>query len=450
MTRIAFYDFSDGRPVPQRLLRRADPGLAELFLAVRPIIDAVRDEGDAALIRFAREFEHVRAEDFTLRVSAAEIEAAVAAAPPKLLDALRFAAKNIRTFHEAQKPPDIFWKEVLPGVFTGERWTPLDTAACYAPRNGAVSPAAVLMTAIPAQVAGVRRIILLTPPRPDGQVDPGILAACGLLGLTEIYKAGGAQAVAAAAHGTETVPACDKFAGPGNPFAAAAKRLLADIMNCAPITGAAESLFLADETADAQLAALDLIAAAEHGRDAVAWFVTGSRALAEACIATTAHLLEGMQGSRAAIAQAVLGGKHGGVLLTRDFDSAIAFANEFAPQTLHVLAANAISLLPRLRHAGEILLGPLTPPALSHFGLGLNAVLPGLGAARTQGPLSVFDFAKRTALGAVGASAYVRLAAEAGILAAQEGLAGHAAALATPRLPGSNDLAPVNISRCSV
>jgi histidinol dehydrogenase len=290
-----------------------------------------------------------------------------------------------------------------------------------------------MMTTIPAKVAGVPRIVVITPPGPDGRVDTGTLVAARLVGIEEIYKCGGAAGVAAVAYGTATVPRCLKIVGPGSPWVVAAKRLLSTVIDPGTPAGPSECIILADGSVKGALAALDLIVESEHGPDSSAYLVTDSREVAEAARAALPGYWAEMEPGRARFSEAVLCGAHGGIVLTRDFDMAVDFVNAYAPEHLEILAAEPMVVLGRIRNAGEILLGERTPVTLGNFVLGPNAVLPTGGAAKTASPLSVFDFMKRTSVGYVTQAAYGELATHAYALARYESFDGHARAVGEPR-----------------
>ncbi len=431
--KISFHDLSKGGPVPEALLARAAGDLGSVLAAVGPIIEAVRVEGDSALHRFARAFDKVEAAEMSLRASDAEFDAAFAGFDPEMLKTLEFAVDNIRRFHEAQKPEEMWMKEMRPGVWAGDRCVPIESVACYVPRGKGCFPSVVNMTAIPAVVAGVKRPIIVTPPGPDGLVDAGTLVAARLAGIAEVYKCGGAQGVAAVAFGTETVPKCLKILGPGSPYVVAAKKLLADVIDPGVPAGPSEAIILADESADGRLAALDLIIESEHGPDSAAYLVTNSRKVAEEAMAALPGYWAEMTEQRAGFSRAVLCGKHGGVVLTQDFEAAVRFTNEFAPEHLEILAAEPMAVLGQITNAGEILLGRYTPITLANYLIGPNAVLPTNRAARTCSPLSVFDYMKRISVGYVTGPAYAGLAEHAGRFARYEGFDGHARAVSPVR-----------------
>lgn len=434
MTDIAFHELArlnaDERAA---LLRRTESDLSRYLSAVEPIIDAVRQEGDAALVRFAREFDRAEFALRTLRASAADFERAAARLDPEVLAAIEYAVDNIRRFHQAQKPEEMWLKEMRPGVFAGEKWLPIPSVALYVPRGKGAFPSMVMMSAVPAVVAGVERIIIVTPPGPDGGFDDATLVAARLSGVGEVYKCGGAQAVAAVAYGTETVPRVAKIVGPGSPYVVAAKRLLADRIDPGPPAGPSESIVLADGTASGRLAALDLIIESEHGDDSSAFLVTDSREVAGASRTAIPEYWARMGAQRAAYSAAVLGGPQGGIVLARDMDEAIDFVNDYAPEHLQILAAEPFGHLGRIRNAGEILLGEHTPSVLANYLLGPNAILPTGGSATVHSPLSVFDFLKRSSIGYVTARGYPEVARHTRVLATYEGFEGHANAVSALR-----------------
>lgn len=427
------HDLSEAREIPSALLERTEADLSGFATKVAPIIESVRREGDAALRRFARELDGVAAEPMTLRAEPAEFDAAFERVPRDVVRAIEHAIDNIRRFHEAQLPEEMWLKQIEPGIWTGERYTPIDSVACYVPRGKGSFPSVVNMTAIPGRVAGVPRLVILTPPGADGTVDAATLVAARLAGVTEVYKCGGAQAVAAAAYGTATVPRCLKIVGPGSPWVVAAKRLLADVIDPGVPAGPSESIVLADDSADGALAALDLLIEAEHGADSSAFLVTPSRRVATEAQAALQRYWGQMQAQRAAFSHAVLTGEHGGIVLTHDFDAAIEFANAYAPEHMAVLVAEPMAVLPRLRNAGEILLGRYSAISLGNYLLGPNAVLPTGGRAKTASPLSVFDFLKRTSVAYVTRDGYGRVAPDTLCLARYEGFDAHARAVSAAR-----------------
>src|ERR1700742_270419 len=246
------------------LLKRSEADIAPFLAKVRPIIEAVKNEGDVALARFAREFDKSPVNPDAIAARPQDFDDALVRLDQDVLKALEFAVESIRRFHQDQKPEEMWLHEIRPGAFAGDRFIPIPSVACYVPRGKGAFPSVVMMTTIPAVVAGVKNICIVTPPGPDGKIDDATLVAARLIGVDKIYKCGGAQAVAAVDYGTQTVKKCAKILGPGSPWVVAAKRLLSDVIDPGVPAGPSESIILADETADGRLAALDLLVEAEH------------------------------------------------------------------------------------------------------------------------------------------------------------------------------------------
>ena len=350
MTRINLHDLSQLSPdARSRLLVRTEADLSGIEPQVDAIIAAVRAEGDAALARFGREFDKAPVEAHALAASPADFAAAEAALEPEVREAMEFAARSIRRFHEDQKPEEMWLNEISPGAFAGERSRPIPSVACYVPRGKGAFPSVALMSTIPACVAGVADIVILTPPGPDGSIDAATLVAARMSGIERVYRVGGAQAVAAAAFGTATIPAVTKIVGPGSPWVVAAKRRVAHVMDTGTPAGPSELIVLADDTADGRLAALDLLIESEHGPDSSAYLVTWSRRVAEEALAAIPGYWETMGEQRRGFSETVLGGPIGGIVLARDEADAIAFVNDYAPEHLEILADRALPLPRRHR-----------------------------------------------------------------------------------------------------
>jgi histidinol dehydrogenase len=431
---VSFYDLARlSNDERNALMMRTEGDLSKHLEAVRPIIAAVRAEGDSALARFAREFDKAPVTADAIKVSPQEFDTAFDSFDPAVAESIRFAAESIRIFHQAQMPEKMRMTEVRPGTFCGERFIPIPSVACYVPRGKGAFPSVLLMTATPAVVVQVPRISILTPPGPDGRVDAATLVAARLVGVENVYKCGGAQAVAAAAYGTETVPKADKIIGPGSPWVVAAKRLLADVIDPGTPAGPSESIVLADDTADGRIAALDLIIESEHGPDSSAFLVTDSRRVADEALSAVPQYWKSLGKTRLAFSSAVLGGPRGGIILAPDISAAVDFVNDYAPEHLAIQSREPFSYLSRITNAGEILLGEKTPLSIANYVLGPNAVLPTSGAARIHSPLSVYDFLKMSSVGYVTAAAYEQLARHAHRLAVYEGFDGHALAVSDIR-----------------
>lgn len=417
------------------LTRRSEADLSFFLERVQPILDAVRTEGDAALVRFGRELDRAEALTAeTLKASEAEFDEAFAKVDPAVTEAIRFGIDNIRSFHEEQAPEPMWLKEVRPGAFAGDRFLPIQSVALYVPRGKGSFPSVTMMTAVPGVVAGVPHLAIVTPPGPDGKVDAATLVAARLAGVETVYKVGGAQAVAAVAYGTETVRKASKIVGPGSPWVVAAKRLLAGVIDPGLPAGPSESVILADDTVSGRLAALDLLIEAEHGPDSSAWLVTPSQRVIDEALAALPELWARMSPQRVEFSKKVLGGPSGGIVLARDMADACAFVNEYAPEHLEIMSTKPLEYLGDITEASEILLGTHTPCSIANFALGPNAVLPTSKGANTYGPLSVSDFMRRSSIGYVTAKGYPAMAASAKTLAEYEGFSAHANAVSDIRL----------------
>ena len=431
---ISFYHYADLDVAARHALTvRSEEDLGKFLTGAQPIIDAVKADGDAALARFGQEFDKSAVTANNLKALPEEFDAAYEKLDRELLDAIEFAAENIRIFHERQLPEPMWLDEVRPGVLAGERTAPIPSVACYVPRGKGAFPSVLMMTAIPALVAGVPRVIVLTPPTPEGNIDTATLAACKVIGITDVYKCGGAQAVAAAAYGTETVPKVAKIVGPSNPWGVAAKRLLSGVIDPGIPAGPSESVILADETANPHIAALDLIIESEHGPDSSAWLVTNSRFVAEEARKAIPGYWEKMGAQRVDFSSKVLGGKRGGIILTDTWEQAVEFTNLYAPEHLEILSDDALHHVAAITNAGEILLGENSPIVLGNFVIGVNAILPTSGMAQTHSPLSIFDFTKRISVARVSKTAYPEMAKHAEVLAKYEGFEAHANAVSSLR-----------------
>lgn len=432
--KISFHILSDlSAQARAELLKRTESDLTPFLERVKPIIEAVRDDGDAALARFAREFDKSPVSADSIAATPEDFDAAFKALDKRMIEVLEFSADNVRRFHQAQMPQQMWLKEMHPGVFAGEKYEPIQSVACYVPRGKGSFPSVVLMTAVPAVVAGVPNSVIITPPGPDGRIDDATLVAAALAGVRNVYKCGGAQGVAAVAYGTQTVPRCLKLVGPGSPWVVAAKRLLSDRLAVGTPAGPSESIILADETANGRVAALDLLIEAEHGPDSSAYLVTNSRTVAEAAIAAIPGYWKEMGEQRVGFSSAVLCGGRGGVILADTIDDAIAFVNDYAPEHLQVHAKSPYDYLGRLHNAGEILLGEHMAISIGNYTLGPNAVLPTNATAMTHSPLSVHDYLKATSIGHVTKKGYDLLAPYVHTFAVYEGFDAHANAVSAMR-----------------
>lgn len=393
---------------------------ADVAAAVDAIIAQVRARGDAALLDYSRSFDRVDLAALGLKVSAAELEAAVAQVDGETLEALRFAKGRIESHHARQKPKDDRYTDAL-GVELGHRWTPVDAVGLYVPGGTAAYPSSVLMNAVPAKVAGVPRIVMVVP-APDGVIAPLVLAAAHIAGVDEVYRIGGAQAVAALAYGTETIAPVDKIVGPGNAYVAAAKRQVFGKVGIDMVAGPSEVLILADGTANADWIAADLLAQAEHDTAAQSILVTDSAELAARVEAAVTDMLATLP--RAEIAGASWD-VHGAIILVQDWDEAVELANRIAAEHLEIHCADADAIAAKVRHAGAIFLGPHTPEAIGDYVGGSNHVLPTARSARFSSGLGVLDFMKRTSILKCGPEALAVLGPPAVRLAKAERLEAH-------------------------
>jgi len=410
-----------------RLERETEYGTPEQNAAVAEIVEAVRREGDEALLRYTAAFDRVTLTPDQLRVGREEIEAAYGSVEPEFLTALRKAAANIRAFHEKQKRNS--WMEVSPdGTMLGMVIRPLRRVGLYVPGGKAAYPSSVLMNAIPAKVAGVPEIAMVTPPATGGRegIDPYILVAAAEAGVTEMYRVGGAQAVAALAYGTASIPAVDKICGPGNIYVALAKRAVFGAVDIDSIAGPSEIAVLADDSADPRYVAADMLSQAEHDEMASAMLITPSRALAAAVEAELKRQVETLP--RREIARKSLE-QYGAILLVQDLEEGAAVVNRLAPEHLEVMTADPLELLGKIENAGAIFLGPYSSEPVGDYYAGPNHILPTNGTARFSSPLNVDDFLKKSSLIRYSKEALRRDAAGIAALARHEGLEGHARAV---------------------
>ena len=411
---------------PERLdvlLKRASLDQPEATQVVLEIIDTVKREGDAALRAYTKQFDGV--ELTQLKVPDSAYEQALKRLDPKVVEALEKAASNIRAYHEKQvvKP---FTMRPQPGILLGQLIRPLDAVGIYVPGGTAPLPSTLMMAAIPAHIAGVEKIVVVTPPNKQGQVDDAILVAAKLTGVTELYTIGGAQAVAALTYGTETVPRVDKIVGPGNLYVTLAKKHVFGTVGIDMIAGPSEIVVLADDTADPDYVAADLLSQAEHDTRAGAWLVTPSNTLAEAVKNSLKKQLSKL--SRQAIASEALE-NYGALIVTETMDEAVALTNRIAPEHLEIMTEDPIRLYPNITHAGAIFIGPFAPEPLGDYFAGPNHTLPTSGTARFASPLSTADFCKRMSLIKYDQDALEKASDAIIRLAEIEGLDAHAAAI---------------------
>lgn len=427
MMRILDFD----RLSPEEFLNRDIQAEEDVSAAVDAVIAEVRQRGDAALREYTRRFDGAELQD--LWVSAEEFDAARRAVDPYFIETLKEAAENIRRFHERQRHNDFVLTDRA-GIVMGQRWTPIETVGICVPRSPEAFPSTILMNAIPAQIAGVTDIVIVTPPRPDGTVSPEALMAAELAEVTEVFKIGGAQAVAALAYGTESVPRVDKIVGPGGVFVATAKRKVFGRVAIDMIAGPSEILVLADEKTNPKWAAADLLSQAEHDPLSSAVLVTDSRRVAEQVQAEVEAQLEDLP--RRDIARRSME-ENGKIIVTDSLDKAVEAVNRIAPEHLELCVEDPFALLPRIRNAGSVFLGRTTPEALGDYFAGPNHTLPTSGTARFSSPLGVDDFMKRSSFLCYDRAALNACGDRIADFARREGLEGHArSALSRKNLDG--------------
>ena len=411
-------DFADKFRDFLSVKREASP---DVEATVRGIIDDVKARGDAALADYTAKFDRVDLATMGLRVTAAEIDAAEAKCKPEALAALTLARDRIEAYHRRQMPKDDRFTDSL-GVEMGSRWTAIEAAGLYVPGGTAAYPSSVLMNAVPAKVAGCARLVMVVP-APDGTLEPLVLAAAKLAGVDEVYRIGGAQAVAALAYGTETIAPVSKIVGPGNAYVAAAKRVVFGQVGIDMIAGPSEVLILADKTGNADWIAADLLAQAEHDVSAQSILITDDKTLAANVAKAVESQLKTL--SRKDIASASWR-DFGAIIMVPKLADAIALVDRLAPEHLEIAADNAEAYVGKIRNAGAIFIGAHTPEAIGDYVAGSNHVLPTARSARFSSGLGVLDFMKRTSLLKCGPDQLRALAPAAVALGEAEGLTAHA------------------------
>lgn len=389
--------------------------------AVKAMISAVREKGDAALLAYTEKFDGVTLTAKTMAVTESEIAAAYEQVEERLLAAIRLSKQRIWDFHQKQKKSS--WFNVADGAMLGQMIHPMETAGIYVPGGKASYPSSVLMNAIPARVAGVSKIIMVTPAGKDGQLPPATLVAAKEAGVDAVYKIGGAQAIAALAYGTETIPSADVIVGPGNIYVATAKKLVYGQVAIDSIAGPSEILILADDSAVPAFVAADMLSQAEHDEMASAILVTTSQTLASA-VATELEKQTAESARKEIIEKSLMG--YGGILLAGGREEAVRLANEFAPEHLEICMADSAWALGRIKNAGAIFIGNYTPEPLGDYMAGPNHVLPTGGTARFFSPLGVDVFMKKTSLLQFEKEAMLALADATICFAEAEGLSAHA------------------------
>ncbi len=406
----------------EKLLKRSPNSYGQYEQTVNEIISQVREKGDEAIFEFTRRFDKCEVTKDTIRVTGEEIEEAYGQIDPAFVEVMKKSAANITAFHEKQ----LHTSWMIPkedGTILGQKITPIEISGVYVPGGKAAYPSSVLMNVLPAKVAGVSRIIMTTPPDSAGKVNPGTLVAAHIAGVDEIYKVGGAQAVAAMAFGTESIPKVDKITGPGNIFVALAKKACFGYVSIDSIAGPSEILVLADETASPRYVAADLLSQAEHDEMASAILITTSRELANQVSAEVDDFMSRL--SRKEIIAKSLD-HYGYILVAEDMEQAIAAANEIASEHLEILTANPYEVMTKIKNAGAIFLGEYSSEPLGDYFAGPNHILPTNGTARFFSPLNVDDFMKKTSIISYSRDALNKVHRDIELFAEKEGLTAHA------------------------
>lgn len=404
---------------PEQIVSQRDVAYVSVEESVKKVLNDVSERGDAALREYELRFDGVQIDDFA--VTAEEIDAAVAAVGAEYIRILKRAAANIERFHRAQIRSDFSMN--YDGITVGERFIPVQSAGLYVPGGTARYPSSVLMNCVPAKLAGVQNIIICTPPSKDGRIPDGILAAAKVAGADKVYKVGGAQAIAAMAYGTESIPKVDKIVGPGNVYVATAKKLVQGICGIDMIAGPSEILVIADETANADWLAADLLSQAEHDKLASAIMITDSPALATAVSAAVEKRLEKLP-RREIAAESIK--NNGKIIITESIIQAAELSDRIAPEHLELAVARPEKLLEQIKNAGSVFLGHYTPEATGDYMAGTNHTLPTGGTARFSSPLGVDDFIKKTQFIKMSREALENYYRDIAAFAESEGLNAHA------------------------
>jgi histidinol dehydrogenase len=402
--------------------RTHDDQVVHKEATVREVLQAVKRQGDRAVLHYTAEFDHQELDPHELRVSGSELDAAYQQVSKDLLDAIQLACRQIEAFHRQRVPQN--WVQFAPNeVVLGKRYTPVDRAGLYIPGGLASYPSTVLMNAVPAKVAGVPRIVMVTPPSGSKAINPAVLVAAQEAGVDEIYRVGGAQAIAALAYGTETIPKVDVISGPGNIYVTLAKKLVYGTVGIDSLAGPSEVLVIADQQANPVFVAADLLAQAEHDSMAAAILLTPDTALARQVVAEVDRQLTNHP--RKLLTEKAIA-NYGVVIIVESLDEAVELSNEFAPEHLELEVADPWRLLENIRHAGAIFLGHATPEAVGDYLAGPNHTLPTSGAARYASPLGVETFLKHSSLIAYSPAALQKVSGAIQTLAQAEGLHSHA------------------------
>ncbi|MFW5912598.1 MAG: histidinol dehydrogenase [Candidatus Hadarchaeota archaeon] len=432
LERVKLWECSDDKR--RNMLKRSGTDVARVMGKVQDIISRVREEGDFALLEFTQEFDGVQLTPTRLRVKEEEISKAYDSLDEEDVDVIRKSFESVRRYHEEQMP-EKWMEEFQEGVKAGQVVRPLESVGCYVPGGTAQYPSSVIMSVTPAKVSGVDRVIVCTPPTPEGDVNPATLVACDIAGADDIYKVGGAQAIAAMAYGTEIISEVQKIVGPGNIYVAAAKKAVSLDVEIDFMAGPSEVLILADSSADPRFVAIDLISQAEHDSASAAVLVTDAPSLADDVERRISEILEDLP--RGETARKSLD-KYGKIILTRDMEEAVDFANDYSPEHLQIMTEDPEIRLKEVKNASAIFLGSYSPTSVGDFAVGPSHILPTGGEARRNDGLSVYDFIRMPSVQELTREGLRNISDVVTRISMMEGLSAHAYSV-NERLEGKDD-----------
>lgn len=413
-------------------MQRSELGIKQVTEQVKPIIEDVKNNGDSAIIKYAKLFDGANLATGAIKVTEEEFAKAEANLPTELKQAIIHCAGNVKKFHQAQldKEQKIWLTEIEKGIYAGEKISPISSVGLYVPRGKGCFPSVMYMLCVPAVIAGVSEIAVCTPPTELGNVDDASLFAAKIAGVKNVYKSGGATAIAAFAYGTKTIPKVAKVLGPGNSYVAAARRLLSDILHPGSPAGPSEALIIADETANPYNTALDILNEAEHGPDSASILVTTCENLGQQVKSLLPDLIAKLPQKRQEFCLAGFGKTgYGGIFIADNIEQAIDFANEYAVEHLLLKVKNTAEILPKLCNVGEILIGENTPISLGNFGIGVNAILPTGKHAKTYSATSIWDFLIRSTIAYADEEGLHKIGPSAKVISDYEGFAAHSNAI---------------------
>ena len=446
---INFYRWSEiSHADRERIMRRSHADMPDVEKLVAPIVDDVKSRGDQALVDYALKFDGATIGLDQIKATEEDFALAESRLDADLKKAIAHSARNVEKFHAEQmrRVEDRWMFEVEPGVWAGEQVTAIPSVGLYVPRGKGAFPSSVIMIGMPARIAGVEEIHIVTPPKPDGSFDDATLYAAQLCGVKNVYKAGGAQGIAALAYGTETIPAVKKVLGPGSPYVQAAKKICGHVMNPGMPAGASDSLVLVDETAHIGNTILDLLNEVEHGSDSSGLLVTHSEEIARAVVEGLPEAIDSLPEPHRQICFDVMS-SYGAVVLTDSLEQSIEVANEYAPEHLLLKVKDPASIIDKIQHAGEILIGEYTPSTFGNFVIGVNHVLPVGQQAHTYSCTTIWDYLKRTSLSLVDRQGFDALEESAFKFAEYEDFPAHGRAVSARELDEAVLVQPPSVDK---